>query len=82
IDDYQHSWVNDLIIKYICGIRPDSHSVTVDPFPFGLKEINIDNVVIRGRQLKVEIRGKRFTVWLDGEQHVESVLGKPVMIQI
>ena len=82
IDDYQHSWVNDLIIKYICGIRPDSHSVTVDPFPFGLKEINIDNVVIRGRQLKVEIRGKRFTVWLDGEQHVESSVGKSVMIQI
>lgn len=82
IDDYQHSWVNDLIIKYVCGIRPDPHTVTIDPFPFGLKSVQIDNVVIRGRQLKVEVRGKRFIVRLDGKQHVESVVGKPVMIQI
>jgi len=82
IDDYQHSWVNDLIIKYVCGIRPDSHSVTIDPFPFGLKVARIDNVLVRGRRLKVELRGKKFTVWLDGKQHVESFVGKPVMIQI
>ena len=82
IDDYQHSWVNDLIIKYVCGIRPDPHTVTIDPFPFGLKSVQIDNVVIRGRQLKVEVRGKRFIVWLDGRQHVESVVGRPVAIQI
>lgn len=82
IDDYQHSWVNDLIIKYVCGIRPEAHTVTIDPFPFGLKSAKIDNVLIRGRQLKVEISGKKFTVWLDGRHHVESVVGKPVMIQV
>jgi hypothetical protein len=82
IDDYQHSWVNDLIIRYLCGIRPEEFSVIVDPFPFGLRSASIENVLIRGRRLNVEIRGKRFAVWLDGHQHAESTLGKPISIQI
>ena len=82
IDDYQHSWVNDLIIKYLCGIRPEEFSVVIDPFPFGLASVTIDNVVIRGRRLKVKIEGKCFIVWLDGQHHAQSVLGKPISIQI
>ncbi|MCP4728318.1 MAG: hypothetical protein GY863_24995, partial [bacterium] len=31
IDDYQHSWVVDLIIKYICGIRPEKDKIIIDP---------------------------------------------------
>lgn len=82
IDDYQHSWVNDLIIKYLCGIRPDEFSVVIDPFPFGIKSATIDDVIIRGHRLKVKISNARFMVWLDGEHHAESVLGKPISIQI
>jgi hypothetical protein len=82
VDDYQHSWVNDLIIKYLCGIRPEEFSVIIDPFPFGVRSATIDHVMIRGRQLKVDIRGKRFRVWLDGRQHAESTLGKAISIQI
>lgn len=82
IDDYQHSWVNDLIIKYLCGIRPQEFSVIIDPFPFGVKAALIDDVILRGRRLKVKINGKRFVVWLDGQHHAESVLGKPISIQI
>ncbi|MCX6142801.1 MAG: trehalase family glycosidase [Ignavibacteriales bacterium] len=82
IDDYQHSWVNDLIIKYLCGIRPAEFCVVIDPFPFGVKAVLIDNVLIRGRRLKVKIDNTRFVVWLDGEHHAESVLGKPISIQI
>ena len=82
IDDYQHSWVNDLILKYVCGIRPEEFSVVVDPFPFGMKQVTVDNVLIRGRLIRVHIQGKHFRVWLDGEHHAESVLGKPIQIQI
>jgi hypothetical protein len=82
IDDYQHSWINDLIIKYLCGIRPQEFAVAIDPFPFGVESALIDNVVIRGRRLKVKLDGKRFVVWLDGQHHAESVLGKPISIQI
>ena len=82
IDDYQHSWVNDLIIKYVCGIRPDEFSVTVDPFPFALRHLQIDDVRVRGRRLRVEMNGERFTVWLDDKQHAKSVVGKPLTVQI
>lgn len=82
IDDYQHSWVNDLIIKYVCGIRPEEFSVTIDPFPFGLQYLLIENVLIRGRMLKVEIHNKTFKVWVDGEHHAESVIGKSIAVQI
>ena len=82
IDDYQHSWLNDLIIKYVCGIRPEEFCVVIDPFPFGVKAACIDDVIIRGRRLKVKISNTRFVVWLDGEYHTESVFGKPISIQI
>jgi len=82
IDDYQHSWVNDLIIKYVCGIRPEAHSVTIDPFPFGLDHVKITRVVVRGRAISVEIKGKTFKVLLDEAHQAESTLGKPVSLQI
>lgn len=82
IDDYQHSWVNDLIIKYVGGIRPEEFRVVVDPFPFNLRHMVLDNVIIRGRRLKVQIAGKRFTVWLDGKYHTESTLGHAIQVQI
>jgi len=82
IDDYQHSWVNDLIIKYVCGIRPEEFLVVIDPFPFGLRRVLIDDVVVRGRRLKVQIDGSRFVIWLDGNHQAESVIGTPVQVQI
>jgi hypothetical protein len=82
IDDYQHSWVNDLIVKYVCGIRPEEHTITIDPFPFALKQVMIDHVLVRGRRLKVEIKGKRFTLWLDGKQQAECIIGKAIQIQL
>jgi hypothetical protein len=42
----------------------------------------IDNVLVRGRRLKVEIKRKRFTLWLDGKQQAESTIGKPVVLQL
>jgi len=82
IDDYQHSWVNDLIIKYVCGIRPDDLTVTIDPFPFGLASAKIRNVLIRNRFLDVTIKGKRFHVRIDGSSHAESTIGTPIVLQI
>jgi hypothetical protein len=54
----------------------------IDPFSFGVASASIDNLFIRGRRLRVDIKGKRFIVWLDGQQHTESALGKPISIQI
>lgn len=81
IDDYQHSWVNDLIIKYVCGIRVNDFSVTVDPFPFGLRWLKIENVLVRETKLSVEVRGSRFEVWIGGKMHANSKLGSPIELQ-
>ncbi|HTY57753.1 MAG TPA: trehalase family glycosidase, partial [Bacteroidota bacterium] len=80
IDDYQHSWVVDLIIKYVCGIRPEGGAVVVDPFPFGLAEASIDGVVIRGRRIRVKIDRKKFAVWVDGAEAGTSTLGREIRI--
>jgi hypothetical protein len=82
IDDYQHSWVNDLILKYVCGIRPSEFSVTIDPFPFGLHRLVVDDVIIRGRRLKVQIEEEHFTVWVDGHHPAKSAIGNPIEIQM
>lgn len=82
IDDYQHSWVNDLIIKYVCGIRPEDNGIVVDPFPFGLKQFMIEDVFVQGKTIRVELEGKRFTVWVDGSKKASSTMGSPIEIQM
>lgn len=82
IDDYQHSWVVDLIIQYVCGVRPDEFSLTIDPFPFGLKRISLKNLHVKGRRIDFDLRGKKFHVMVDGKRSAEGTLGRPVTIQI
>jgi len=83
IDDYQHSWVVDLIIKYVAGLLPEEGGrVVIDPFPFGLERATIDEVLLRGRRLKVEITGENFAVWVDGRGTRQSKIGRPVVIDL
>jgi hypothetical protein len=70
IDDYQHSWVNDLIIKYLCGIQTRDDEIRIEPLPFGLSHILIDDVIVRGKRIRVEIDNGRFTVWTNGTSPV------------
>ncbi|KPK83304.1 MAG: hypothetical protein AMS25_00090 [Gemmatimonas sp. SM23_52] len=78
-DDYQHSWVNDLIVKYVAGFRPGgSDSFIVDPFPFGLDSLRLARLPFRGHEVEVELDGDRFTVRVDGRWIGESRVGAPV----
>ncbi len=77
IDDYQHSWVADLILQYVAGVRPHEHGVTIDPFPCGLDQLTLTGVRIRGRTIEVRIVGDRFTV-ISGGDRIESALGDAV----
>jgi hypothetical protein len=82
VDDYQHSWVVDLIIKYVCGIRPHDTTVTVDPFPFRLDSFVIDGVPVRGSLIRVEREGRRFTVSVGGREAGRSRLGKALELEL
>jgi hypothetical protein len=80
IDDHQDSWVADLIIKYLCGIRPTGETIVVDPFPFGIAEASIDDLMVRGKRLRVEIRKRKFTVWVDGTESGTGTIGGPITL--
>jgi hypothetical protein len=77
IDDYQHSWVADLILQYVAGVRPHATGVTIDPFPCGLEQLTLSGVRVRGRTIEVRIVGERFTV-ISGGDRFESVMGSAV----
>lgn len=82
IDDYQHSWVVDLIIKYVCGIRPvnaDKKHLIVDPLQFNLDSFSISRVRYQGHDVKVTWRAKKIdeveqglTVHVDGRKAASS----------
>ena len=57
VDDYQHSWVVDLIIKYVAGVQvDDSGNVSLVPLDFGLRAFSLKNLHIAGKVY--EISGK------------------------
>ncbi len=77
-DDYQHSWVNDLIVKYVTGFRPGAGDVfVIDPFPFGLESLRLEGLPYRGRRVDVEIEGDAVRVKVDGKARSETRIGEP-----
>lgn len=82
VDDYQHSWVNELLIKYVAGIRPEEDQVVIDPLPFDVEHVRIADVPVRGRRISVERSGERFQAFVDGAPIGESTLGTPISVQV
>ncbi|MBE3577954.1 MAG: hypothetical protein IMX00_09740 [Limnochordales bacterium] len=57
-DDYMHSFIVDLIIKYVAGFLPQcEEKVVVDPLPFGLAYYVLRDVPYKGRRVAVTWRG-------------------------
>lgn len=82
-DDYQHSWVNDLIVRYVAGFRPlEGASFVVDPFPFGLESLRLSRLPFRDRRIEIEVEREAFAVRLDGSLLGESTLGTPLELRV
>lgn len=82
-DDYQHSWVNDLIVKYVAGFRPgDGGTFVVDPFPFGLESLTLARLPFRGHEVDITIEAARFSVDVDGTEAAASMIGSPVEVRL
>ncbi len=82
-DDYQHSWVNDLIVKYVAGFRPDDgDAFLIDPFPFGLESLRLKGLPYRGRRLDVEIETDSVRVFVDRKLRAETRIGEPQRLKL
>jgi len=55
IDDYQHSWVIDLLVKYLVGLQPNgSDTLVLDPLPFDVDRFSMTGIHYRGHVVDVE----------------------------
>jgi len=53
VDDYQHSWVLDLILKYVCGLRLEfGKPPRFAPIDFGV-DFELTNFSYQGQQIEV-----------------------------
>ena len=82
IDDYQHSWVVDLIIKYVAGVRPEAGLVVIDPLPFELEAFELRDVRVRGHRIDIVKDLAGFRVLLGGEEVHSSPDIEPVELTI
>jgi len=69
IDDYQHSWVLDLIIRGIVGLEPRSDSILIDPLPTYVETFALENVLVRGHPLSIRRSGNRIDVHVGNETY-------------
>jgi hypothetical protein len=83
IDDYQHSWVNDLIVQYVVGLRPvgEGHCV-VDPMPFGLDGFEAKGLPMQGASVDVAREGEQLLVHVNGREAARGRVGEPMQIRL
>lgn len=60
VDDYMHSWVVDLIIRYVAGFQPQTENeVVLDPLPLNLEYFTLNNLLYKGHKIKITWRKKK-----------------------
>jgi hypothetical protein len=76
IDDYQQSWILDLILRHVVGVQPapgPNGALIVDPLPFGLRNFRCEGIPVRGHRIDVIWdRTMGLTVRVDGRLAAES----------
>lgn len=83
IDDYQHSWVNDLIVQYVIGLRPGAPgSCVVDPMPFALDGFEARGLPMQGAVLDVAREGDRLVVQVNGREAARGRVGEPIQVRL
>jgi hypothetical protein len=79
IDDYQHSWVLDLLVRGAAGLDPTPAALVVDPLPMGLGEVSLDGCRVRGHEVSVHVEGDSVEAVVDGGAH-RGTLGEPLEV--
>ncbi|MDE2720368.1 hypothetical protein [Candidatus Palauibacter polyketidifaciens] len=68
IDDYQHSWILDLLARGFAGLHVDASGIEVRPLPNGPARVSLGPVVARGRTVCVDVEPGQVTATVDGER--------------
>jgi hypothetical protein len=79
IDDYQHSWILDLLIRGVAGLDVDQRGLALDPLPVDVEWVTLDDLVLRGRRVAVERRGEVMTLRVDGRAYAGTA-GTPIEV--
>lgn len=79
IDDYQHSWVLDLLIRGVAGLEPRMNGILVDPLPLDLERVELQGAQIAGHSVDMSREKEHITVTVDGAAY-ETELGRPLEI--
>jgi hypothetical protein len=84
VDDYQHSWIVDLILKHVVGVQPEpgpNGALVIDPLPFGRKRFRAEGIPVRGHLIDVLVSfAEGFIVIVDGRERVQ--LPEPQRVEI
>ncbi|HWO87819.1 MAG TPA: hypothetical protein VNL98_01580 [Gemmatimonadales bacterium] len=81
IDDYQHSWVNDLMVQYLVGLRAAPGGFVVDPFPFPV-EFEARGLPMRGAIVDVVRSGDHVVVSVGGAEAARGRIGKAIRVAL
>jgi hypothetical protein len=79
IDDYQHSWVLDLLLRGVAGLEPRADALVVDPLPCPVAAVEVSDALIRGHTVAFTRQGHAVAVTVDGATHGGTV-GNPLVI--
>ncbi|MBC7895001.1 MAG: hypothetical protein H7066_06295, partial [Cytophagaceae bacterium] len=70
IDDYQHSWVVDLIIRYCAGLQVTREAIVIDPLPLDVETFELRNVRIDDHDVSVRLDAGFVTVTIGDALHM------------
>ena len=80
VDDYMHSWIVELILKYVAGVQTlDGDRLAVEPLDFGLRHFTLERLRLRGRLVTITWRARKtdaapkgLTVSVDGTRRAHA----------
>ena len=79
IDDYQHSWILDLLARGFAGLHVDASGIEVRTLPEGPAGVSLGPVIARGRTLHVAVEPEGVSVSVDGERF-DGPRGEPLRV--
>lgn len=81
IDDYQHSWLIDLIVSHVLGVLPHGATgLTVHPLALGIAAARVAGLPVAGHRVDIAIAGPGYRVHVDGLRAGSGRVGEPLTV--